>query len=80
MEANPDISICAGNILKIDEHGQICKKQKHTAINRSEEEDPSKTATRVSLIRADRISFSIACPAPPLEFPGNKGCERSGPC
>ena len=28
MEENPDISICAGNILKIDEHGQICKKQK----------------------------------------------------
>lgn len=28
MEENPDLSICAGNILKIDEHGQICKKQK----------------------------------------------------
>lgn len=28
MEENPDISICAGNILKINEHGKICKKQK----------------------------------------------------
>ena len=28
MEENPDISICAGNILKIDALGQICKKQK----------------------------------------------------
>lgn len=34
MEENPDISICAGNILKIDEHGQICKKQKIVAAHR----------------------------------------------
>lgn len=34
MEENPDISICAGNILKIDEYGQICKKQKIVAAHR----------------------------------------------
>lgn len=34
MEANPDISICAGNILKIDEHGTIGKKQKIVSAHR----------------------------------------------
>lgn len=34
MEANPSISICAGNILKIDEHSQICKKQKFVPAHR----------------------------------------------
>jgi len=34
MEAHADIAICAGNILKIDEHSQICKKQKFVSTQR----------------------------------------------
>lgn len=55
MEENPDISICAGNILKIDEHGQICKKQKIVAAHKQDFEKIYK-------------SRGSAAPAPTLFF------------